>query len=92
MTNPHDLRDIIAAAIAARGHGAITAVANQTGIPRPNISAWLAGRRAMLLERQIAIAEALGYRYNWSLTPPPQRKRRPGAAQGPRLVTAAGQS
>lgn len=36
-------------------------ISRTTGIPQPNISAWLKGDRPMSIERQLAIARACGF-------------------------------
>ena len=56
-----DLRPIIAARI-GRGSGQITqtAAAKLADLPRPTVSAWLAGKRALSCGGQVRLAAAVG--------------------------------
>lgn len=49
-------------------------VSRRTGIPQPNISAWLAGRRPMPMDRQVQIAAACGLDVRISLVRKQVRK------------------
>lgn len=68
---PHDLREQLRPLI-GNGAGQVSQseVARRSGVPQPNISAWLSGRRAMPLERQIDIAEACGCEVTIAVKPP----------------------
>jgi DNA-binding transcriptional regulator YdaS (Cro superfamily) len=57
MNHADTLREQLRDAIAEHGQSAI---ARETGIPQPNISAWLAGRRPMSLDQCAAIARSCG--------------------------------
>lgn len=68
--HPHDLHEQLRPLI-GNGAGQVSQseVSRRSGVPQPNISAWLSGRRSMMLERQIDLAEALGLRVTLALTP-----------------------
>ncbi len=55
-------------------------VARRSGVAQPWLSAWLGGRRDMPIERQVQIAEALGFEVRVRLI----RKRGGGGDGGPR--------
>lgn len=59
MNTADTIREQLREPIAQTGQSAI---ARATGVPQPNISAWLAGRRPMSLDNCEAIAAACGLR------------------------------
>ena len=62
-----DYRSMLAPLIAKVGQAE---AARRAGIPQPNISVWLRGERGMSLERQLALASALGCRVKLTVKEP----------------------
>ncbi len=67
-------------------------VARRSGVAQPWLSAWLGGRRDMPIERQVQIAEALGFEVRVRLVRSRSRVSANGTTRTPQEADGAGEA
>lgn len=67
-------------------------VARRSGVAQPWLSAWLGGRRDMPIERQVQIAEALGFEVRVRLVRSRSRVSGNGTTRTPQEADVAGEA